>query len=127
MASTVMNVEGKPMTMRDFLNEVKSAEVNERITAYCDEQLTKLDERNASRKGKLTTKQQTALELGEKIYNEMESERTYTASELVGIYGTNTQTITPIMKKLAEQGKITIVDGYKPAKGKSKCKGYVKA
>lgn len=126
MASTVMNIAGKPMTMRDFLNEVKDSNVNERLTAYCEEQIAKLDERNANRKGKLTAKQQTALELGEKIYAEMEDETTYTAGGLATKYETNTQTITPIMKKLVEQGKVTVIDNYKPEKGKSRCKGYVK-
>lgn len=114
------------MTSRDFYVEVAKSNVNERLTAYANEQITKLDERNEARKGKLTPKQENALKLSETIYAEMESDTTYTAGQLAVKYSTNTQTISPIMKKLAEQDKVTVIEGYRAQKGQSRCLGYVK-
>lgn len=114
------------MTSRDFYVEVAKSNVNERLTAYANEQITKLDERNEARKGKLTPKQENALKLSETIYAEMENDTTYTAGQLAVKYSTNTQTISPIMKKLAEQDKVTVIEGYRAQKGQSRCLGYVK-
>ena len=105
---------------------MENGALNTEITAYVSEQLTKLDDRNANRKDKPTEKQKKLIELSDTILAEMETEVTYTAGQLAEKYGVNTQTITPAMKRLVDSGAVEVIDKYKPAKGKSKCKGYIK-
>jgi hypothetical protein len=113
------------MTQREFFNAVAQANVSEEITEFANAQITKLDERNKSRKSETTKRQTANAELAEKIVDKMESGVTYTAAEIVGfgIEGIpSTQKVTPLMKMMAENGRVTITDVS--IKGKGKVKGY---
>lgn len=102
--------------------------INPEITAYAQLTIDKMSERNANRK---TSKSELAKaekrnELADKIYDLMENDRTYTCGEVATIVNEKTQVLTPIFDSLVKSGRVSLVENYKPAKGKSRCRGYVK-
>lgn len=107
--------------MREFLNAVVSANISDEITEFATKEITKIDEKNLKKKNSKTPTQKQNEELKAKIYNEMEIDKTYTASELAKIYGVSTQKISALMRQMTT---IEIIDNYKTDKGK--VKGYKK-
>ena len=111
-------------TMRDFLNAVISADVSEEVTEYATKQLTKLDTKNEKKRTTLSANQKQNVEIKEKIFADMETEKVYTASALALVYELSTQKISALMKQLVTDGLVEMIDGYKTEKGK--VKGYRK-
>lgn len=111
------------------INLIEDGVINPEIIAYAQASIDKLNDRNSNRKASPSelAKATERTELDEQILNLMEGERTYTCNEIATATGKNTQTITSAFNRLMADGKVTRIDNYKPAKGKSKCKGYVKA
>lgn len=107
--------------------------INPEIIEFAKESVTKLDNKNANRKdSKATLEKRAEDELKmEILLNAMQSGTTYSSAMLTEMVQEDLPEIkqskvTALLKKLAENGKISTVQGFKPAKGKSKCTGYIK-
>lgn len=116
------------MTQREFFTAVASANISDSITEYATSAIAKLDEKNAKRKTTGTATQKANKVIKDTILSAMEKGVTYTAAEIValGIEGvTSTQKVSPLMKQIADTGKIIISEVK--IKGKGKVKGYTLA
>lgn len=116
------------MTQREFFTAVVSANISDSITEYATSAIAKLDEKNAKRKTTGTATQKANKVIKDVILSAMEKGVTYTATEIValGIEGvTSTQKVSPLMKQIADTGKIIISEVK--IKGKGKVKGYTLA
>ena len=113
------------MTQREFFTAVVSANISDSITEYATSAIAKLDEKNAKRKTTGTATQKANKVIKDAIVTAMEKGVTYTAAEIValGIEGvSSTQKVSPLMKQIADTGKITISEVK--IKGKGTVKGY---
>ena len=118
-------VDGKKVSTAVSLYDETGA-LSAEVINYAKAAISALDEKNAKRKtSKAETDRKAANSaLAEGILTSLEKGRTYTASELAKTFGVSTQKISAIIKPLAENGSITVIEGYKPEGAKSKVKGY---
>lgn len=101
------------------------------VIDYCEEQIAKLDEKNAGRKDTKSEKDKRAAnaDLANAILTSFEVGKTYTATQLAKKFSTaenevSAQKVTAVLKPLAETGAIKVIKGYKPEGAKSKVNGY---
>lgn len=95
------------MTMREFLKsaiEKFGAESEEGVFAQA--QITKMDEKLAARKGKMTDAQIETAALAEKIFASFEAGVVYTASQVGTEFGISTAKASSILRKGVEAGKL---------------------
>ena len=122
------------MTMRTFLQAVIANEITGNIIAYAENEIKKLDEKNEKKKKTKSKNQKANDELKEMILDFMAEDTTYTSPEIVKYLNesleTNeenalsTQKISALMRQLAENKLVSVVEKVKTSKGK--VKGYVK-
>ncbi len=98
------------MTNREFFEVIVNTNINEEITAYASQQIQKLDERNEKRRTTLSKTQQENLKIGEQIIEQMETDTIYTASQIGQTQNITPQKTTAIMKQLAKNGRVEIVE-----------------
>ena len=103
--------------------------ISPELKSYAEEAIAKLDNRVANRKTAPSQlkKIEERKEIISQVLDFMEDGATYTCGELAKQIDKSTQMLTPILKTMVENGQLNQIDGYQPAKGKSKCKGYTKA
>lgn len=111
------------MTNREFLNTVASTEtLPTEVREHAQAALVKLDETNAKRKEKAKNTDTTAkwaednAEVIEKAFEALGTE-TKVAADIAAVVGVNTAKITPVMKYLAAQGRVTVGEAKLPKKG----------
>ena len=125
---TDKNEDGTKAETRSITLMNEDGTINPEIIAYAQTSVDKLTERNANRKASKSelAKAEERNSIANQIYELMENERTYTCGEISAVIGKNTQSLTPILTRMVDEGRIERIDNFKPAKGKSRCKGYVK-
>lgn len=94
-------------TQRDFLKDVINGNYTEQVTAYAEERLAKLDEKNEKRKAETSANQLKNIQLGEDIVAFVTENGVQTTSEIARQFGVSTQKIAPITNALAKEGKLT--------------------
>lgn len=96
------------------------------VIDYCEEQIAKLDEKNAGRKDTKSEKDKRAAnaDLANAILGSLEVGKTYTATQLGTQFGVSAQKITAVIKPLVQSGAIAVTEKYRANKGDNPCKGY---
>ena len=96
------------------------------VIDYCEEQIAKLDEKNAGRKDTKSEKDKRAAnaDLANAILTSFEVGKTYTATQLGIQFGVSAQKITGVIKPLVQSGAIAVTEKYRANKGDNPCKGY---
>lgn len=94
-------------TQRNFLMDVINGNITEQVTAYAEERLAKLDEKNEKRKAETSANQLKNIQLGEDIITFITENGAQTTSEIARQFGVSTQKIAPITNTLAKEGKLT--------------------
>ncbi len=122
------------MTMRYFLKAVIANKITENIVAYAQNEIKKLDEKNDKKRKTKSKNQQANDELKKMILDFMAEDTTYTSPEIVKDLNESletteentlsTQKISALMRQLAENNLVSVVEKVKTSKGK--VKGYVK-
>lgn len=104
----------------------EDGKLNPAVIAYCEEQITKLDEKNAGRKDTKSEKEKRAAnaDLANAILGSLEVGKTYTATQLGTQFGVSAQKITAVIKPLVADKKIAVTEKYRANKGDNPCKGY---
>jgi hypothetical protein len=109
----------------------EDGEFNPAVIDYCEEQIAKLDEKNAGRKDTKSEKEKRAAnaDLANAIYSSFEVGKTYTATQLAEKFTTaenkvSAQKVTAVLKPYITDNKIVVIKGYKPEGAKSKVNGY---
>lgn len=99
---------------------------NPAVIDYCEEQIAKLDEKNAGRKDTKSEKEKRAAnaDLANAIFGSLEVGKTYTATQLGTQFGVSAQKITAVIKPLVQSGAIAVTEKYRANKGDNPCKGY---
>lgn len=99
---------------------------NPAVIDYCEEQIAKLDEKNAGRKDTKSEKEKRAAnaDLANAILGSLEVGKTYTATQLGTQFGVSAQKITAVIKPLVVDKKIAVTEKYRANKGDNPCKGY---
>lgn len=99
---------------------------NPAVIDYCEEQIAKLDEKNAGRKDTKSEKEKRAAnaDLANAILGSFEVGKTYTATQLGIQFGVSAQKITGVIKPLVQSGAIAVTEKYRANKGDNPCKGY---
>ena len=120
------------MTKREFLTAVVASDISTEIREFAQEQLLKLDERNAKRKTQGTKVQQANVGIMSAILTAMQRNVTYTASTIaeMGIEGiTSTQKASSLLRQLVSEGSVieTEVPIKVAGRGTRKVKGYTLA
>lgn len=94
-------------TAREFYTSVIEKLGAESVEgAYAQAQIAKLDEKLASRKGKMTEAQMETAALAEKIFASFESGVVYTASQVGTEFGISTAKASAILRKGVEAGTL---------------------
>lgn len=122
------------MTMRMFLQAVIANEITDNIIAYAENEIKKLDEKNDKKRKTKSKNQKANDELKEMILDFMAEDTTYTCPEIVKYLNDSletteenalsTQKISALMRQLAENNLVSVIEKVKTSKGK--VKGYVK-
>ena len=122
------------MTMTAFLTNVISANVSDEVTTFAQNELAKIKEKNEKKRNTMTATQKENAEIKKVILSIMNDNVTYTSPELTKLVNTHyekdeetaytTNKISALMRQLATDKKVNVIDGYKTSKGK--VKGYVK-
>ncbi len=94
-------------TQRNFLMDVINGNYTEQVTAYAEERLAKLDEKNEKRKAETSANQLKNIQLGEDIVAFVTENGAQTTTEIARKFGVSTQKIAPITNALAKEGKLT--------------------
>ena len=120
------------MTKREFLTAVVASDISTEVREFAQEQLLKLDERNAKRKTRGTKVQQANAGIMSAILTAMQRNVTYTASTIaeMGIEGiTSTQKASSLLRQLVSEGSVieTEVPIKVAGRGTRKVKGYTLA
>ena len=108
----------KIMTQRDFYNAVINANINEEMSSFASEAITKLDERNAKRASK-PSKTQIANEPIIKAISEVLTSEPMLASKIAELCEISTQKASALVKKVEGVQSVDV-----KVKGKGTQKGY---
>lgn len=109
------------MTRREFLEVVKSGEINDEVIAKADEMLEKLDAENEKRRNRVSKKALENEPIKERIV-EVLGDEPKTATEIGAEVEISTQKASALLRQLVEAGKANKVDVK--VKGKGTQKGY---
>lgn len=107
------------MTNRDFFNAVMSADVSTEIKEYAQNELAKMDARNAKRSSTMTNTQKENIVLKEQILSVLSNEGKI-ASVIHEETGMSIQKVSALCRQLVEEGKIVVEDVRVPKKGMQK-------
>lgn len=111
------------MTNREFFKAIIEAGISEEICAHAENELEKLDRRNAARAAKPSKAQKENETLKEMIMSLLsEKMELFTASQVAERLEISTQKASALLRQLAESGQLVVSDVKIPKKGKQK--GY---
>lgn len=115
------------MTNREFLTAIANSSLSDELTTYANEQIAKLDMRNAARKEKQSSKpSKTAVENEPIKASIMDFLSTQTepmiAADIAENVGITTAKASAMLRQLADNGKVIKSEVKVPKKGK--VKGY---
>lgn len=115
------------MTNREFLTAIANSNLSDELTTYANEQIVKLDMRNAARKAKQSSKpSKTAIENEPIKAAIMDFLNTQTepmiAADIAENVGITTAKASSMLRQLADAGKVIKSEVKIPKKGK--VKGY---
>ena len=110
------------MTIRTFLENIIKAEISDEMTAFAQERITKLDEKNEKKKSSTSKKQSENNELKADILASMKNGVEYKASEIGTTFGISTQKASALLVQLEKDG--IVESSEKREKGKGKVKVY---
>lgn len=118
------------MTNREFLTAIANSSLSDELTTYANEQIAKLDMRNAARKEKQSSKpSKTAIENEPIKAAIMDFLSTQTepmiAADVAENVGITTAKASAMLRQLADDGKVIKSEVKIPKKGK--VKGYAAA
>lgn len=98
----------KKYTQRDFLTDVINGVFNDTVTAYAQERLKKLDEKNEKRKAETSANQlKNAKLLDDFVAFIAEQEEPQTTTEIARHFGLSTQKVAPIMANGIKTERVT--------------------
>lgn len=106
------------MTNRDFYTTIINANINDEVTAFAKNALTKMDERNAKRAATPSKAQVENEPIKAAILEKME--RPMLAAEIAELVGISTNKASALCRQLVESGKMTSEEVKVPKKGKQK-------
>lgn len=111
-------------TSREFYNAIIEGNVTDEVIEFAKHQLTKLDEKNEKRRNGLSKNQKNNEDIKTVLLATLERDRTYLASEVVGLVDgiTSTQKASALLRQLVENGNLTCEEVK--ITGKGKVKGY---
>ena len=110
------------MTIRTFLENIIKAEISDEMTAFAQERITKLDEKNEKKKSSTSKKQSEKQKLKADILASMKNGVEYKASEIGTTFGISTQKASALLVQLEKDG--IVESSEKREKGKGKVKVY---
>lgn len=115
------------MTNREFLTAIANSSLSDELTTYANEQIVKLDMRNAARKAKQSSKPSKTAIANEPIKATiMDFLNTLTepmiAADIAENVGITTAKASAMLRQLADNGKVIKSEVKVPKKGK--VKGY---
>ena len=107
------------MTRREFLEVVKSGEINDEVVAKAGEMLEKLDAENEKRRNRVSKKALENEPIKERIV-EVLGDEPKTATEIGAEVEISTQKASALLRQLVEAGKANKVDVKVKGKGTQK-------
>lgn len=116
--------EGKAMTMREFMEQVISANISTEMTEYAQTAIAKMDAKNEKRKTTQSKTQEANAEIKAKILEVMDNETVYTSSQISEVMALSTAKVTALLMQLVKDGKVE--KSEVKIKGKGKVNGYKK-
>ena len=116
--------EGKAMTMREFMEQVISANISTEMTEYAQTAIAKMDAKNEKRKTTQSKTQEANAEIKAKILEVMDNETVYTSAQISEVMALSTAKVTALLMQLVKDGKIE--KSEVKIKGKGKVNGYKK-
>jgi response regulator of citrate/malate metabolism len=116
------------MTQRDFFTNVINANINDEMTQYAQDAITKLDTRNEKRKSTQTKSQKVNEGLMDKIAEFLGTKTAPTlCSEIATKFGYSTQKAAGLLGLLVKAGRVTQTEVKVPKVGKRKAYTLVQA
>lgn len=109
------------MTQREFLMEVKKANISDAINEKADELIAGLDKRNAQKSATQTKTQKENEVLKAEMLKKLEKGKGYLAVEIASVMGFSTSKASALAKQLVDGGKATVADVKVKGKGMQKC------
>ena len=116
--------EGKAMTMREFMEQVISANISTKMTEYAQTAIAKMDAKNEKRKTTQSKTQEANAEIKAKILEMMDNETIYTSAQISEVMALSTAKVTALLMQLVKDGKVE--KSEVKIKGKGKVNGYKK-
>ena len=116
--------EGKAMTMREFMEQVISANISTEMTEYAQTAIAKMDAKNEKRKTTQSKTQEANAEIKAKILEVMDNETVYTSAQISEVMALSTAKVTALLRQLVKDGKVE--KSEVKIKGKGKVNGYKK-
>ena len=116
--------EGKAMTMREFMEQVISANISTEMTEYAQTAIAKMDAKNEKRKTTQSKTQEVNAEIKAKILEVMDNETVYTSAQISEVMALSTAKVTALLMQLVKDGKVE--KSEVKIKGKGKVNGYKK-
>ena len=116
--------EGKAMTMREFMEQVISANISTEMTEYAQTAIAKMDAKNEKRKTTQSKTQEANAEIKAKILEMMDNETVYTSAQISEVMALSTAKVTALLMQLVKDGKVE--KSEVKIKGKGKVNGYKK-
>ena len=99
------------MTQREFFEKVIAANVDEEMTAYAENAIRKLDDRNAKRKSTPTKSQKANEEFKTQIAEFLTGKEEYTlCSEIAEHFEVNTQKASGVLGLMVKDGTVEAAD-----------------
>lgn len=116
--------EGKAMTMREFMDQVISANISTEMTEYAQTAIAKMDAKNEKRKTTQSKTQEANAKIKAKILEMMDNETIYTSAQISEVMALSTAKVTALLMQLVKDGKVE--KSEVKIKGKGKVNGYKK-
>lgn len=108
------------MTQREFLMEVKKANISDALNEKADELIAGLDKRNAQKSATQTKTQKENEVLKAEMLKKLEKGKSYLAVEIANVMGFSTSKASALAKQLVESKKMTVADVKVKGKGTQK-------
>ena len=118
--------EVKEMTMREFFETIVNGEVTDKVIEKAKAEITKLDTRNAKRKGDNSKRAKENEPIKAEILSYLaENEGVHTSAQIGLAIGQSTAKVSSLCGQLAKADKVKVTEVKE--KGKAKVNGYALA
>lgn len=108
------------MTYREFLTNIKEANINDEMTAYAEAALNKMDAANEKRRNTPSKKAVENQPLIDKIVDEILTNEPKTASDVAVELEVSVQKASALLRAIVADGKATVSDVKVAKKGVQK-------